>query len=183
MELYLTEDFLKSNEKIIGRFNLVFPELKSLQFDGEFYRFRDNDAEHGFDGFVYGGNDLSLTYANFQKKSTRDFFNSNNGDFWLSGTDLAENFKGQSGMEMCLAETTEEQGFNFGTKLINAYNSEVERTGKALPKGVPNSVVVFDPLVEMIMNPLPYLKGMSQAESERKEKSPQIYMFAGNMQK
>ena len=183
MKLYLTEEFTKANEKIVERLNLVFPELKSLQFDGRFYRFRDKDLDHGFERVVYGGNDLSLTYANFQRKLTRDFFNSNNGDFWLSGTDLVERFSDLSGMEMLLVETTEEQGFDFGTKLINAYNSEVERTRKALPKGVPNSVIVFDPFVEMIMNPLPYLKGMNQAESEMKEKSPQIYMFAGNMQK
>lgn len=190
MDLYLVKDSIKANEKIIRRLNLVCSELKSLRidgefkslhFDGEFYRFRGNDADYGFDGFVYGGNDLSLDYAKFQKRSTEDFFNSNNGGLWLSGTDLVEKLS-HLGREMSLEETTIEQGFDFGTKLINAYNAEAKRVGKVLPKGIPNSVIVFDPFIAMIMNPIPYLKGISQAEKDMKEESPQIYMFAGKMQ-
>jgi hypothetical protein len=174
MQLYLVDDFLSADKRMIERLKLVSPGLKILKFDGQFYRFRENDLDWALGVNVYGGDDLNQLYANFLKTPTKQYFKSNNGDFWLTGTDLV--FSGLP--ETLLAETTEGQGYEFGHKIIEAHKTQAKRN-LATHKGVPDSLVVFDPVIELVGNPAPYLKGMSQAESEWKA-PPKIFMFAGN---
>lgn len=181
MRLFLTTDWMKANEGIMKLLNLIDPNLKGLKFDEEFYRFRANDANSVFGEKIYVGDDLDLTYNLFKKTCTRDFFKSNNDDFWLTGTNLADLLEGKSAIEMMGgAETTEEQGYQFGESLIKAYNVQKE-IKKGIPKGVPNSVIVFDPIIEMACDPIPFMKGLNRAIIDNSTNAPTIYMFGGEM--
>ena len=173
----MLDDSLKSYGKIRDRLSLISPGLEHFSFDKEFWKFKNTDAYYGFDGKVYAGGDRNMAFSDFREVGVSNFFGS--GDMWLSGSDLNSYIEEKNILDFYGAPLTENQGYDFGNKLIDAYVSKKEEySGMAS-----DSVVVFDFLFNMIWGADAYLKGIEAAEKERGKVIPNLYMFAGDRSK
>lgn len=175
MKLFYANNPIDANKKLVERLNLVFPDLKGLNFDGEFYRVRSNDLNHAFGSglFVDGVYEKPET---FKRSSSYDFFKSNNDDFWITGMDFWDYIQDTP---VFLVDLTKDQGANFINRVIDAYDKQAKIYQGKLPKGVPDSIVIFDPVIDLIIDPRNYMEGIIERGQERVGKNLNVYTFVG----
>lgn len=87
--------------------------------------------------------------------------------------------EGMCGLGLLNYETTEAQGKQFAEKLYNAYATNEKKFKDVLSNGVPDAVVVFDPYIELVMDPLPFLRGIMTVE-KKQNVGPKLYVFGGS---
>lgn len=173
MRMFLVEEYAQTHKAAVRLLGLD-PKEFTNPFHDRFRPITIQGLEDLFGPHVYAchatPHEDGLAYTGATPTPTRSYFTSPTGGFRIAGTDLSDGLPSQSLLERIHAEPTDRQGRAYGDRLLDAYRSQ----------GLDDAIIIYDPHVEALTDPKPYLHGLADAV-HRTARPPELYVFGGGI--